>query len=124
MARMLPNIKEVTSVLSPLVSEVTKIPMASDELEIKAIEESPFIFEEELTRRSKNAASMHTGIETKSGAQLNAIAIAIVPNPTWLKPSPIIENRFKISITPKSEAHNAMIVPAMSALVINGYEKI
>ena len=36
----------------------------------------------------------------------------------------LIENRFKISITPKSEAHNAMIVPAMSALVINGYEKI
>ena len=121
---MLPNIKEVTSVLSPLVSEVTKIPIARDELEINAIEESPFIFEEELTRRSKNAARMETGIETKSGAQLNAIAIAIVPNPTWLKPSPIIEKRFKISITPKREAHNAIIVPAMSALVINGYEKI
>ena len=37
---------------------------------------------------------MHTGTETASGAQLNAIATAIVPNPTWLSPSPIIEKRY------------------------------
>ncbi len=81
-AKMLPNINEVTSVFSPLVKEVTKIPIANAELEINAIEESPFIFEDELTRKSKNADKTQTGIETASGAQLNANAIAIDPNPT------------------------------------------
>ena len=119
-AKMLPNINEVTSVFSPLVKEVIKIPIANAELEINAIEESPFMFEDELTRKSKNADKTQTGIETASGAQLNASAIAIDPNPTWLNPSPIIENLFKTKIMPKSEAHNAIIEPAINALTING----
>ena len=104
-ARILPNIKDVTSVFNPLVKDVTNIPSASELEEINAIEASPFKFVEELTFNKRNAAKMQTGIETASGAQLNAIAIAIVPKATWLNPSPIIENLFKTRIIPKSAAH-------------------
>lgn len=124
MARMLPNIKAVTSVFRPLVTDVTIIPIASALLEIRAIAASPFTPEEEaLTRRSRNAARMHTGTETASGAQLNAIATAIVPNPTWLSPSPIIEKRFSTSTIPRSDAHSEISVPAIKARMINPYEK-
>ena len=67
---------------NPEVKEVTKIPIAKELLEIKAMAASPLIFEDELTLNNKNAANTQTGIETANGAKLNAIAIAIVPNPT------------------------------------------
>lgn len=118
-ARMLPNINEVTSVFKPEVREVTRIPIARALLEIKAMAASPLIFEFELTRSSKNAAITQTGMETARGAQLKAIAMAIVPKPTWLKPSPIIEKRFNTSVTPKSEAQMEIIIPATSARVKN-----
>lgn len=103
----------------PDVREVTRIPIARALLEIKAMAASPLIFEFELTRSSKNAAITQTGIETARGAQLKAIAMAIVPKPTWLKPSPIMENRFNTSVTPKSEAQMEIIIPATSARVKN-----
>ena len=81
-ARMLPNMNDVTSVFKPDVREVTSIPIARALLEIKAMAASPLIFEFELTRSSKNAAITQTGIETARGAQLKAIAMAIVPKPT------------------------------------------
>ena len=81
-ARMLPNMKDVTSVFKPDVREVTRIPIARALLEIKAMAASPLIFEFELTRSSKKAAITQTGIETARGAQLKAIAMAIVPKPT------------------------------------------
>lgn len=81
-AKMLPNMKEFTSVFRPLVREVIKIPIASEELEIRAIAESPFMFEDELTRSRRKAARTQTGVETARGAQLKARAMAIVPNPT------------------------------------------
>lgn len=122
-ARILPNIKDVTSVFNPLVKDVTNIPSASELEEINAIEASPFKFVEELTFNKRNAAKMQTGIETASGAQLNAIAIAIVPKATWLNPSPIIENLFKTRIIPKSAAHKLISVPAIIERTIKPYEK-
>ena len=83
MAKIEPNIKDVTSVFKPEVKEVTRIPIAREELEINAIAESPFmLLEMELTLSKRNAKIIHTGIEIANGAQLNASAIAIVPNPT------------------------------------------
>lgn len=116
---MLPNINEVTSVFKPLVKEVTRIPIARDELEITAIEASPFRLELLLTRRRRKAAPTHTGIETASGAQLNAMAIAIVPNPTWLNPSPIIENRLRTSVIPNKDAQSEIMIPEIKARMIN-----
>lgn len=81
-ARMLPNMNDVTSVFKPDVREVTRIPIARALLEIKAMAASPLIFEFELTRSSKKAAITQIGIETARGAKLKAIAIAIVPKPT------------------------------------------
>lgn len=81
-ARMLPNMNDVTSVFKPDVREVTRIPIARALLEIKAMAASPLIFEFELTRSSKKAAITQIGIETARGAQLKAIAMAIVPKPT------------------------------------------
>ena len=83
MAKIEPNIKDVTSVFKPEVKEVTRIPIAREELEINAIAESPFmLLEMELTLSKRNAKIIQTGIEIANGAQLNASAIAIVPKPT------------------------------------------
>lgn len=117
-ARMLPNIKEETSVFKPLVNEVTRIPIARLLEEINAIEASPFTLEFELTLKRRNAATIQTGIETASGAQLKAIAIAIVPKPTWLKPSPIILNRLRTRVTPKRAAQRLIREPAINARMI------
>jgi len=115
---MLPNIKDVTSVFNPLVKDVISMPRASELEEINAIEASPFRLLEELTFNKRKAARMQIGIETANGAQLKAMAVAIVPKATWLRPSPIIENRFRTSIIPKNAAHRLISVPAISALTI------
>ena len=87
-----PNKYAVTSVFSPEVTDVTRIPIANALVEINAIAASPFMPElAELIRNKKNAAANETGREIAKGATFNDIAIAIAPNPTWLNPSPIIE---------------------------------
>ena len=121
-ARTLPNIYDVTSVFSPDVRDVTIIPMARELLLIKAIAASPFMPLKELTRKSKKAATTQTGMETARGAQLKAKAMAIVPNPTWESPSPIIEKRFNTRLTPKRAEQRAIKLPATRERVINPYE--
>ena len=80
--KILPNKNDVTSVFKPEVIEVIKIPSAIELVEINATEESPFMFEFELTRKSKNADKTVIGIEIIKGEAFKAIAIAIEPKAT------------------------------------------
>ena len=82
MARMLPNMNEVTSVFNPLVIDVTMIPIASELLEINAMAASPFKLDSPLTLSKRKAASTQIGMENPRGAQFIDKAIAIVPKPT------------------------------------------
>ena len=50
-------------------------------------------------------------------------AMAIAPNATCERPSPIYENLFNTRITPRSDEHSAISTPTMSAYLTNGYEK-
>ena len=113
--KILPNKNDVTSVFKPEVIEVIKIPSAIELVEIKATEESPFMFEFELTRKSKNADKTVIGIEIIKGEAFKAIAIAIEPKATWDNPSPIIEYRFRTSGTPSRAEQIAIKEPATSA---------
>ena len=70
------------SVLMPEVKDTTITPTASAPEHITAIAASPFIFEFSPSRSSKNAAAIHTGIDTASGAALSAYAIASEAKPT------------------------------------------
>ena len=112
---MLPNKNDVTSVFNPDVIEVIKIPSAIELVEIKATEESPLIFEFELTRKSKNADKTVIGIEIIKGEAFKAMAIAIEPKATCESPSPIIEYRFKTRGTPSKAEQTAIKEPAISA---------
>ena len=52
---------------------------------------------------------------------LNIDAMAIAPNATCESPSPIKENLFKTSVTPRSDEHKAIKVPTINAYLTNGY---
>ena len=52
---------------------------------------------------------------------LSTDATAIAPNATCDNPSPINENLFKTSVTPRSEEHNAIKTPTINAYLTNGY---
>ena len=54
-------------------------------------------------------------------ASLSTPAIAIAPNATCDKPSPINENLFKTSVTPKSEEHKEINTPTIIAYLTKGY---
>ena len=122
MDKMLPNIYDVTSVFRPLVIDVIKIPAASELEETKAIAASPFKDESFERRSKKNEAIIEIGMETPRGEKFNAIAIAKVPNPTWLSPSPIMENLFNTKLIPRRDAHRATKLPAIAARKIKPYE--
>ncbi len=47
-------------------------------------------------------------------------AIAIPPNATWDKPSPINENRLSTSVTPRREEQSAIKTPTIIAYLTNG----
>lgn len=51
---------------------------------------------------------------------LKTAAIAIAPNATWDKPSPIKEYLFNTKITPNKEEHNATRIPAAKAYLTKG----
>ena len=42
-------------------------------------------------------------------------AIAMAPNATWESPSPMKENRFSTSVTPRRDEQSAISTPTMSA---------
>ena len=117
-ASMLPNIYPFTSELSPVVIDVTRIPIASAVLEIRAIAASPWILLLSLILKSRNAEITTTGTEIASGATFIASAMQSAPNPTCESPSPIIEYRFKTSVTPSKAAQRATSTPTIIALRI------
>ena len=55
-------------------------------------------------RSRKNAAKMTTGMEKYNGVTPSATAMASAPKETWLRPSPIMEYRFRTSGTPNRAA--------------------
>ena len=73
-----------------------------------------------LIRSRRTAARTTTGIATVSGAALAAAAMTRAPNPTWDKPSPIMEYRFSTRLTPRRAEQSDTIVPTSMALTING----
>ena len=53
-----------------------------------------------------------------------ADAIASAPNPTWDRPSPIMEYLLRTSVTPSTAAHRATRTPMHRALTMKGYVNI
>ena len=95
---------------------ISRYPIASAPTEIIAIAASPLIFACCPVRSSRIAQT--TVIPSISGISLcnpSTAATAIAPNATWDRPSPIKENRFSTSVTPKSEAHKAINTPTTNA---------
>ena len=66
------------------------------------------------------AAKMTTGMEKYNGVTPSATAMASAPKETWLRPSPIMEYRFRTSGTPNRAAHRLTSTPAIKALCIKG----
>ncbi len=97
------------------------IPKAKELADIKAIAASPCILFFSLSLKSKTAAKITTGIETKSGAQFMTTAIDRAEKPTCDKPSPIIEYRFKTKLTPKIAQQKETKIPTTNALNMKGY---
>ena len=71
-------------------------------------------------RSSSTAAATTTGTATASGATPSAEAIASAPKPTWLRPSPIIENLFNTRDAPSSAAHSDTSTPTTKARARKG----
>ena len=102
----------------PVVSEVTMTPIASALDAMSAMAASPLILLLSLMRSSRNAAITTTGTDTASGATFIAIATDSAPNPTWERPSPIIEYRLSTRETPSRAAQRATRMPTTSARLI------
>ena len=87
-----------------------------------AIAASPLIFVLCPVRRSSTAQITVTGM-TNSILLLkfSTDAMAIAPNATWDSPSPIKENRFSTSVTPRREEQSAISTPTIKAYHTNGY---
>ena len=102
--------------LNPVVSDVTITPIASDEADTMAIAASLLILPFSANLKSKNAATITTGIANLSGAIPQAMAIDNAPKDTCDKPSPIIEYLFNTRLTPKRAAHNETKTPPKNAL--------
>jgi hypothetical protein len=83
---------------------------------------SPLTFVNLVLPRIAIAHKTVTGI-VKSILFVNprTVAIAMAPNATCDKPSPIKENLLSTSVTPRIEAQSAMSTPTISAYLTNGY---
>ena len=90
-AKILPNIQLLTSVVIPVVKDVTIIPIARELAEIIAMAASLLIRLFSVIRSRKKAASTTTGMDTFKGDHPIARAIESAPKDTCESPSPIIE---------------------------------
>ena len=100
--------------------EITITPTASELVEISAIAASPLIRLFPRIRRRRTAATITTGIATASGATFRDAAIARAPNPTWERPSPIMEYLFSTRLTPRRAEHSATSAPTVKARTMKG----
>ena len=87
-------------------------------LESMAMEASPFIFPRSLSQSMKKEASVTSGMATASGATFITAASASAPNPTWERPSPIMEKRRSTRFTPSSAMQSEISTPPIKALQI------
>ena len=118
-ASMLPKRKFITSVFMPEVTDMTSTPSAREPVDMRAMAASPFMAAELLRRSSNTAATTTTGMATPSSDAPNTDATASAPKPTWDRPSPIMEYRFKTRLTPRSAAQRDTSRPTMSARTMN-----
>ena len=91
--------------------EMTITPTARELVDIRAIAASPLIRLLLRMRRSSTAARMTTGIAAVRGARFRAAATARAPNPTWDRPSPIMEYRLSTRLTPRRAEQSATREP-------------
>lgn len=91
------------SVLTPLVTDITNVPIASELEDISAIAESPWILLFSFNFKIRKDAKATTGKANVSGVKLSTVAIAKALKPTCERPSPIMEFLFctkeRLSVT-------------------------
>ena len=104
--------------------DTKNVPIASDEADRIAINESPDIFELLFIFNTKNETIITSGIENSIGAIPRMVANATLPKATCDKPSPIMEYLLKTSDTPTKAAHSDNNKPTINALCMNVYENI
>ena len=98
--------------------------MASAPTEIIAMAASPLIFVFWPVHKRRIAQIIVMGrVRIMRSVRPTTAAMAIAPNATCERPSPIYENLFNTRITPSSDEHSAISTPTMSAYLTNGYEK-
>ena len=86
-----------------------------------AIAASPFIFAFWPDHRSRIAQRIVMGsVRTIWSASPTTAAIAIAPNATCDKPSPIYENLLSTRMTPRSDEHSAIRTPTIRAYLTKG----
>lgn len=118
-----PNSVEQTS--PEILADVEKMfiiryPRASELTEIIASAASPFIFL--LPIRIIIATKVVIGRTTRRLLfTFKIVPIAMAPNATCDRPSPMKLNLFNTRVTPSSEEHNAMSTPTIIAYLTNGY---
>ncbi len=101
---------------------ISMYPRAREETDIRAIAASPFIFRLSLPMRSSMAAPIVTGMVIRLfEVRCRTEPIAIAPNATWERPSPIKEYRLSTRVTPRSEEQSAIRVPTINAYFTKGY---
>ena len=98
-----------------------RYPMASAPTEIMATAASPLILVLWPVRSRRIAQITVTG-STSSILLLrfSTAATDMAPKATWLRPSPIKENRLSTSVTPSRDEHRAMSTPTIRAYRTNG----
>jgi len=95
---------------------ISRYPMASAPTEIMATAASPLIFVFCPVRSSRTAQTTVTpSVRGISSVSPSTAAIAIAPKATWESPSPMKENLFSTSVTPRSDEQSAISTPTMSA---------
>ena len=99
----------------PEVLEITSTPRAREEALTTAMAASLFHRGLSATRRRRKAAATTTGMEKYSGVNPRAAAMARAPKDTWLRPSPIMEYRFRTKGTPSRAAQRLTSTPATRA---------
>lgn len=101
---------------------MSRYPIANELTETNATAASPLILECWLVRKRSIADNTVIGATNNILlVKLSTMDMATAPNATFANPSPIKENRFKTSVTPNKEEHNAINIPTIIAYRTKGY---
>lgn len=114
-----PKRKLLISVLTPFFIDIKKVPIASEDIETRAIIESPCILWFSFNLSIRKDTRITIGIVNKIGDALSIVATENAPKATWDNPSPIIEFFLNTREVPINDEQTDIKIPVTRALIIN-----